>query len=337
MELSYILNIIKVHWKNYVYLTCSAIIISLIVGFSIPKQYTSKVMLAPEINSEASKLGGLSGLASNFGINMQGNISDAIAPQFYPNVINSTSFMVSLFNIKLTTNDGKLSTTLYNYLQNHQKAPWWSKINPLGLFFKNKEKQSQTNNKINAFRLTKQQMEIVDKLKNIISCSVDKETNIITIKATVQDPLISAVLVDSVSNKLQAFITDYRTSKARKDLEHTQKLFEEARLQYIKSQKKYASYADANEGIILQSYKSQKDEMENDMQLRYNIYTQLVQQLQLAKAKVMERTPIYAVIEPSTVPIRQSAPHKILLVILYTLVFNFIYTAILLLKTFNNK
>lgn len=69
-------------------------------------------------------------------------------------------------------------------------------------------------------------------LKGMISCSVDQETNIITIKVTAQDPLISAVLVDSVSNRLQAFITDYRTSKAKHDLAYTKKLYVEALADY---------------------------------------------------------------------------------------------------------
>lgn len=51
----------------------------------------------------------------------------------------------------------------------------------------------------------------------------------ISISVEAQDPLICATLTDTVQNRLQQFITDYRTSKARKDLEYYQELCSEAK------------------------------------------------------------------------------------------------------------
>ena len=332
MELKDIIQLFMSNKKTYGIITLIALVFGIIVVTSIPKQYTAKVMLSPETNNDMSKLGGLGSIASSMGLNMNNSNTDAIGPQFYPNVVSSTSFIVGLFDIKIKSDDGKIKTSLYDYLKNYQKSPWWSMLNPLG-WIATTEKSETNNKKIDAFRLTENQTKIVTNLKGMISCSVDQETNIITIKVTAQDPLISAVLVDSVSNRLQAFITDYRTSKAKHDLAYTKKLYVEALADYKKSQEKFAAYSDANEDVILQSYKSRQDELENDMQLRYNIYTQLVQQLQLAKAKVMERTPVYAVIEAPTVPTRPSAPHKLILLVLFLIVFNAAYTAFLIIKT----
>ena len=41
----------------------------------------------------------------------------------------------------------------------------------------------------------------------------------------------------------------------------------------------------------------------------------MAQQLQLAKAKVQESTPVYAVIQPATVPIKASKPSKMTILI----------------------
>jgi capsular polysaccharide biosynthesis protein len=59
-------------------------------------------------------------------------------------------------------------------------------------------------------------------------CEVDKKTNVITITVTDQDPLIAATVADSVQIYLQRAITEYRTKKARVDLEYVDKLFAEA-------------------------------------------------------------------------------------------------------------
>ncbi|MBQ5664102.1 MAG: hypothetical protein IIV19_06715, partial [Bacteroidaceae bacterium] len=58
-----------------------AAVVAIIVGFSIPKEYESIVVLAPESSSNSS-LSGLSSLASLAGVNM-GNIQneDALYPE----------------------------------------------------------------------------------------------------------------------------------------------------------------------------------------------------------------------------------------------------------------
>lgn len=315
-------------WYVYAILFFASIIIGYLIGHNIPKTYTSKVQLAPETNNDLSKFGSLSGLASQFGVDMSSQTSDAIVPDLYPTVVNSTKFIVGLCNIPVRSKDGKLRTDLYTYCSKFQKdTPWGN------LFAKKKGNiKNEKENIINPFELTKEQSDVIEGIKGMIKCDVDKQTSVITIKATTQDPLISAILVDSVSNHLQRFITDYRTSKSRHEVQQTKKLLNEAKSKYKKIEQEYVSYADANEDLNLQSYISRRDELENEMQLRYNIYTQLQQQLQIAEAKVQERTPIYAVIEPATVPIKKSGPHTMLICIALIFTSIFIYTAILIIR-----
>ena len=116
---------------------------------------------------------------------------------------------------------------------------------------------------------------------------------------------------------LQAAITDYRTKKARIDLQYMQKLFSEAKQQYDQARRLYASYADANLDVNLQSFKSKENDLENEMQLKYNIYTTLVEQLQLARAKVQERTPAFTVVQSATVPIKHSSRPKIVTLLIW--------------------
>jgi capsule polysaccharide export protein KpsE/RkpR len=122
---------------------------------------------------------------------------------------------------------------------------------------------------------------------------VDKKTSVISITVTDQDPLIAALIADSAKQRLQTFITNYRTNKARNDLSYMEKLYNEAKEQYSRARQLYASYSDANQELLLESYKSKEEDLENEMQLKYNIYTQVTEQLQLAKAKVQERTPAF--------------------------------------------
>lgn len=326
-----LLSITKTLWKakKLYAITCGiALIIGMIVAFSIPKTYKVKVVLAPELSNGMNLSGGLSDIASMVGINIGNNGSniDAIYPELYPEIVSSVPFLTDMFNIKVTTKDGSLKAiTLYSYLKDKQKYPWWEKIiGGIKKIFSKKNGTFTKNGKVNYFMLNKEQDDIAQAIQSMINCSVDKKTNIITISVTTQDALVSASLADSVCNKIQDYIIAYRTKKARNDLNYVQKLCTEAKAQYIKAQEKYSSYSDSNEDVILQSFKAKQEEMENEMQLRYNIYNQCAQQLQLAKAKVQERTPAFTVIDPATVPLKKDGPKRM------TILFVYIFIAIVL-------
>ena len=96
------------------------------------------------------------------------------------------------------------------------KAIGWT----ISLFKKDEGPVSEDS--LNTFHLTKDEMDAVKALNGRVMCSVDSKSSVVTLSVTMQDPVISALLTDTVMNNLQQYITDYRTNKARNDLEYTQ-------------------------------------------------------------------------------------------------------------------
>lgn len=308
--------------KRSVIIYCLAgAVIGLVIAFSIPRIYKTKVMLAPESSNGSSLISNMSSLASMVGVDMAfGDGNDAIYPEIYPDLMSSMDFLVSLFPIKVESLDKSISTSYYDYMKNHQKIEWWNypKVWIIDLIKKMKSDDKRgSDNKINPFLLTKDQFDIAKNINSNIDCSVEKKTSVISIEVTAQDPLISATLADSIKNRLQTFITDYRTKKARHDLAYMEQLYKEAKEQYAKARQRYAAYSDANQDLILESYRAKQEDLENEMQLQYNIYTQVVQQLQIAKAKVQERTPAFTVVQSASVPVKHSNKPKIFILITF--------------------
>lgn len=299
-----------------------AVVVALIVGFSIPKEYTTTVMLAPEVEGGSRSLGGLSALAGMAGINVDaGETSDALYPELYPDIVSSVGFTTELFPVSVEDEEGELKTTLYNYLKEEQRSPWWSAI--LSFPFKCigwitslfQDEEENVGQGIDPFRLTKDETSVVKMLNERISVSVDKKTSVITLSVTMQDPLISATMTDTVMQKLQNYITEYRTNKARHDLDFTQKLYDEAQKKYYVAQQAYADYVDMNQNISLRSVQTRQERLQNEMNLAYNLYNQTAQQLQLAKAKVQENTPVYTIVQAATVPLKASKPSKLMILV----------------------
>lgn len=302
---------------------CIAVVIGLIVAFSIPREYSTSVTLAPESGGKSS-MGNMGALAAMAGINLGGSSTgeDALSPDLYPDIVNSTPFLIELFDVPVTNIKGEVNTTLYDYLGEYQRSPWWGKVisapfKALGWFMSlfREKPEEETGGELDPFRLTQEQSEIANGLGERISVAVDKKTGITTISVSMQDPLISASLTDTVKNRLQTYITDYRTNKARHDLQFTEKLFEEAKENYYIAQQNYARYSDSNQNVIRQVRKTEEERLQNEMNLAYNLYNQVAQQLQMARAKVQEITPVYTVVQPATVPLRPAKPNKVMILI----------------------
>lgn len=293
-------------------------IVACIFSFSLPKTYSCKVMLAPELSSTGGR-NYLSALASSFGLSMGSTRtgSEALFPTIYPDLMESVDFRTSLFPVKVHRDKDNKEMTYYDYLLKEQKRPWWSAAigavvgGIVGLFPSDTQNlKKQDSNEVNPFRLTKKQTAIAGVIKKRVKCTVDKKTLVITIQVTDQDPLICATMADTVQSRLQRFITDYRTSKAREDLEYNQKIYIEAKRDYDKARRLYASFSDSNQDVILQSVRTRLNDLENEMQLKFNTYSAIAAQLQNAKAKVQEETPAFTTVQSATVPIKPSAPSK---------------------------
>ena len=299
-----------------------ATIVGLVVAFTTPKEYTVNVSLAPELgNSRRSS--SLSSIASMLGVGSMsmGGETDALNVTLYPNVVSSTPFIIDLLDTPVQTLDEEEpDTTLVEYLKTN-KANMLGTIMALpgkaigaviSLF---KEKEEVEKKAINPFQLTLGEARSVGKLRSLITASVDKKTGVTSISVTMQDPLVAALVTDTVLNKLKEHIIDYRISKAGEDCRYYEKLYNESQDNYYKAQKAYAEYLDANKNIILRSVQIEGERLQNEMNLAYNVYNQMAGQLQMGRAKVQEAKPMFTVIEPASVPIFPSGTSRKMILI----------------------
>ena len=290
------------------------LVVGIIVAISIPKQYTVGVTLSPEMGG--SKGGGLSGLAASFlgsGVSMNEG-TDALNASLSADIVSSTPFLLELSTMKIPALEGE-TMTLSVYLD-EESSPWWSYV--IGLpgmviggvksLFTEEESESVPSDKANlgTIELSKKESEKIEALKKKILASVDKKTSMTTVSVTLQNPKVAAVVADSVVRKLQEYIIDYRTTKAKEDCLYLERLFKERQQEYYDAQKKYADYMDSHDNIILQSVRAEQERLQNDMSLAYQVYSQVANQLQVARAKVQEEKPVFAVVEPAVIPLYPS-------------------------------
>lgn len=317
IDLRLIFGKIRANKKWYLRVLPVVFILSCAYIMCIPRTYNSSLSLAPEINNSSNLSGTIGSLASSFGFDL-GNMetTDAINPMLYPDLMDDNGFVVGLFDVKVATADGAIRCSYYDYLTKHQDSPFWTQgMNSIKDLFATKEPSGKASGDNNPYMLSKKQDGVANAIRKSVTINVDKKTAVITISTEAQDPLVCKTLADSVKERLQVFITNYRTSKARVDEQYYKRLVTEAKRDYDKARQNYGSYADANMDVVLTSMRAKQDEMENEMQLKYNTYSTMMTQYQAAKAKVQERTPAFTVIQGAAVPLKPTAPKRMFFVI----------------------
>lgn len=310
------------HKKLYYKVLGITAVFAVIYTLSQPNYYKVTVKLSPELSSRRSS-SSLSSMASMFGVNLSSGAggSEALFPTLYPDLMNSVAFHTTLFDIPVHRDKEDSVMTYYDYLSKGQKAPWWSEAmsattKAIFSLFSGERKQKELT-KVDPFRLTKKQAAIVNSMKNRIVCDVDKKTMMITIEVTDQDPLICATMADSVQQRLQDFITDYRTKKARNDLEFSKKAYQEAKDRYEVARRKYANFSDANQRVFLETVRSEQTKLGQELSIQSQVYTQASAQLQQAELDVQKETPAFAVLEPATVPVKKAGPARAKMCIIF--------------------
>lgn len=311
------------HKTSLIIFTAVFAVMGVIYALCQEKTYTSEVMLAPEATSmgmsqSISDLAGLIGMNGGSG----SNSVDAIYPDIYPEVLSSTDFIVKLFGIPTRPMKGGKAKTYYRHLIEDHKVPFYKK--PL-YWLKAKLSRKKYNalsgsGKVNPFRLTQEQDDVCNAIRGIVGCKVNKSTNVITITVTDTDPLIAAVMADTLQRRLQEYITLYRTRKTRINLQIARKLNEEARQTYVKARREYGAFSDANTDISLPSVQAKLEDLENEMQLKYNNYTNTQQQVQQAEAKLQEVTPAFTIIQSASIPLKPSGTPRSIMVLLFIVI-----------------
>lgn len=307
--------------RSFLKLWVITFVLACIIILPQPRYYTCSVSISPE-SAEGGAAGGLASLASSFGLNMGGGpSSDAIYPMLYPDLFESTDFTVGLFDITIVRGEDSLRTDYYTYLHDYQKKnpltePFKVALRTVKGWFRTPAPKlaGKDGQRFDPFHLDEETTGLVKATQSNITCAYSKTTDVVTISVKDQDPLTCALLADSVKERLQTWIINYRTRKAKEDCQYYENLCNKAKADYEAALEAYSKYSDAHQLLLLESYKSEVTKLENDMQMKYEVYSAMNTQYNAALAKVQESTPAFTTLQCATVPVKAAGPKRMIFV-----------------------
>lgn len=327
-----LIDVCKAVWakrKKVLRYTLVGGVAGVVIAFSIPKEYETKIIIAPEGSGNSStNMSGLGALAGFAGIDLNSKGSVGITETLYPQIVKSSPFLLEFASIRVPCKGSQ--TTLEHYLFDEQKRSWWSYIlgAPGAAIGWISSIGSDINDTVAVANSEAMRQAFVDIMGTQLEVKAGKTKGTYEVSAKMQDPEISLLVADSLLVKLQRYMIDYRTSKARQALTKSQELFAQAKENYYVQDMLYAQALDRNQNLISRSAQVQLDRLKNEMTIAYQIYQQLASQVEVDKIKLQEETPIATVIEPAKIPLRPAAPNKKMIIIAFAFLGLFVATGI---------
>jgi uncharacterized protein involved in exopolysaccharide biosynthesis len=317
--------------------TLAFMVLGLVIAFTTTEQYKAEARLLPEVNDSK---GGASALLRQFGglggLNLpMGEGADAIRPELYPDVLKSTPFFTGLMEHKIQiNNDGsKEEVSVFTYVEEQMSSSFWLIVSKYSIKLpwtimgwirgtEESEAPSETPGELQA--MTNAQFEVLKTLNDRIEASIDQKSGVISLNAEFPDRLVAAQIAQYAVNYLTMYITEYRIQKAQKDMLFVEHRHNEKKQEFYAAQNALSRFRDSNRNIISATAQSEEQRLQDQYNLAFNIYNGLAQQLEQARIKVQEETPVIKVLEPVSVPVERSKPKRLLIIFGFTLLGGFL-------------
>ena len=300
-------------------------VLGLLVALFSPKEYTASTTMVPQLADGQSKLGGLSGLASMAGINLNaGGMSD-ITPAVYPQIVSSVPFRLELMQTPLNFKDIDQPVTLYDYYTGYSNPSVISYVlkYTIGLpgvilqAIKGKPEEETGIGPNGPIRLTEEQEDVRKILDDLVSIDYNDKDGYVTLTCLMPEALPAAQLTQRAQQLLQQYITEFKVEKATANLEFVQQRYNEVQQQYNQAQEELARFRDRNKNVSTAMAQTEMERLSNNYNLAYTLYSELAKQLEQARIQVKEDTPVFTVIEPVSVPLERSKPKRTMILIIW--------------------
>ncbi|HSV88483.1 MAG TPA: Wzz/FepE/Etk N-terminal domain-containing protein, partial [Bacteroidales bacterium] len=271
--------------------TLSFFLIGIIVALLSANQYKSEAHLLPEFQNAPTgasallrQFGGLGGFSLPAGAG-----SDAIGPELYPRVLQSSPFFLELLSheIEVEIQGNHQFMSVYSYMKNHMgndnnflgivikytiRLPWTI----LDLFRQNEEAAEFISTSSSDIpKLNREQHDLIVGLSSRVLANADIRSGVITVSAEFPEPLVAAQIADFAVEYLTHYITEYRLEKVRRDLEFITKRHSEKEEEFHSARLALARFRDANINIVSAAARTEEQRLQDQNNLAFNIYNEL--------------------------------------------------------------
>ncbi len=236
-----------------------------------PKYASFATVLLPD--NQVSNMGGLAGIASQFGVNVPSgnNTADLSSPSMIPELLNSRRFAEKIIIKEFYTKKFNQKLPLIDILMSGNKS--------IGNFQDDIITES------------------VSKFQSMITFEKDPMNLIYKIKIISFEPELAKNLADSVLTELEALNKYFKVQLTNEKIEFIENRIKSVEDDLIESELKLKKFNEQNRQISSPALQLELDRLTREVELQKNIYLTLKQQLELAKIDQIQKASIIQILD----------------------------------------
>ena len=314
-------------------ITGAFLVVGLLIALLAPKEYRSSASLMPEYNTSETgggtagrllqQYGGLLGIGG--GGTYAGN-SNAIRVQLYPDIVNSLPVQLQLLKEEVYFAEYDTTISVHSYFEEVHSPSVFGYFSEytIGLpgkiagLFKSEDtiplKIPDLTQDQKVIDISRDQMLLVEMMRERVSVSLNEETGVVTLSVEMPDAKAAAELGERAYELLTKYLTEYRTEKLRVDLEYVEEQYQEAQRRFRSVQNERAEFEDSNINLSTSKAQTELERLNSEYELSFNIYNSLAQQREQVKLKLQEQTPLFKILQPFSVPVKDTTSGLLILV-----------------------
>lgn len=321
-----LLNHLKSNRKLIVKCFVITSILALVIYIGTPTEYKVDVKVLPEMaNQDPNNMlrqlsGGAAGGLLSGGLGGRQN-NDFIDPVLYNEIMTSSPFLFGILEDSYKHSElGKIS--LRDYYANHKPDDIFTLLKKytvqLPRQFRSGQQQMDSLQAREVFQkegiVQGADQSIVNDLKDKFAVSYKPTLGTVNLSVSFYDAIMAKEIAEKGTASIIDFLIEFRSQKANLNLNFVQKRYDEAQANFFKSQEELARFRDSNFNVQSASVKIREERLQAEFNQASGIFNNLAQQLELAKVKVQEETPVFTIIEPALLPRSPYKPNLLLFI-----------------------
>ena len=207
-------------------------------------------------------------------------------PDAYHKIVMTRDFAVEMSKVQV---EG-YGTDYYHYTLEHAQRPWWEQL----------------------FRSTPDSLEEYDEVISLINERIRSKASArygtTLIQVTDNDPVVAAMIVDSVRVHLQQHTAAIARQTALFDLATAETKFLQAERRYQSAREEYAQYADSHNDLVSAHASAEEEHLQKEYESAFTAYEKAAEQRLRAQALVDKFSFTFTVLINATVPLTSSSP-----------------------------
>lgn len=315
---------LSIHFRErraYILPLFAATVVGLAVALGSPTEYRASTRLVPY--GAGGGPTGLSGLAGLAGVALPTSAGwgTVISVELYPDMARTFEFQREVATSPIPFADRDTLITAADYFASK------SRVNPLYWAFQSPRKAPTATPSMpqgslgevpphGVRRVDPALEERVVEVGERMSVQSDRKTGVITVTATMPDPVAAAALVKVAAGHLTRRVTSFEVQKADEQLRFLDRQYRESQSRYDSAQRALANFVDRNRALMSARAQIERSRLERDAELAFELFQQFSREREQTRVKRAKDTPVFAVLEEVAVPNHRQSPHRIRILLL---------------------